>query len=157
MLGFYRFLATGFGSGYVPAAPGTAGALTGLLLLYGWQAVTPTGYLVDSAFLPLIVMTVIFNMVGVFVTNKVEKDWGPDPSRVVIDEIVGMWIAVLWIPPTLMNWGIAFMLFRFFDIVKPLGIKKLESIPGGWGVMLDDVLAGVYANLVLQVIIRLPG
>ncbi len=156
MIGFYRFLATGFGSGYSPVAPGTVGALMGLLLLYGWQSITPVGYFTEHNFLPLIVMTIIFNMVGVYVTNKVEKDWGPDPSRVVIDEIVGMWITVLWIPPTLINWGIGFVIFRFFDIVKPFGIRRLESIKGGWGVMLDDVLAGVYANLVLQVIIRLP-
>ena len=155
MLNFYRFLATGFGSGYTPIAPGTAGAMMGLILLYGCQAITPPDYFVSSHFLPLVILTVIFILIGVFVTDKVEKDWGPDPSRVVIDEIVGMWIAVLWIPPTLMNWGIAFILFRFFDITKPLGIRKLESISGGWGVMLDDVLAGIYANVVLQVIVRL--
>jgi len=156
MLGFYRFLATGFGSGYSPIAPGTAGAVVGLLLLYGWQSITPSGYFTDSYFLPLVVVIVVVNMIGVFVTDQVVKEWGPDPSRVVIDEIVGVWIAVLWVPPTLTNWIIAFILFRFFDILKPLGIRKLESIKGGWGVMLDDVLAGVYANLVLQVIIRVP-
>ena len=155
MLGLYRFLATGFGSGYSPVAPGTAGSLMGLLLVYGWQQITPPSYFADQWFLPLVVMTIVFNMIGVFVTNKVEKDWGPDPSRVVIDEIVGMWIAILWIPPTLINWSLAFVLFRFFDIVKPLGIRKLESIKGGWGVMLDDVLAGIYANIVLQIILLL--
>ena len=154
MLWFYRFLATGFGSGYSPFAPGTAGALMGLVLLYGWQSITPEGYFVNHNFLPLVAATVIFNMIGVFVTNKVEKEWGPDPSRVVIDEIVGIWIAVLWVPPTITNWILAFVLFRFFDIAKPLGIRKLEDIKGGWGVMLDDVLAGIYANLVLQVIVR---
>ena len=155
MLWFYRFLATGFGSGYSPIAPGTAGAIMGILLLYGWQLITPEGYFVETNFIPLLIVTIIFNMIGVFATNKVEKDWGPDPSRVVIDEIVGVWIAVLWIPPTLLNWALAFVLFRFFDIAKPLGIRKLEAIKGGWGVMLDDVLAGVYSNLALQVIYRL--
>ena len=67
-------------------------------------------------------MTIVFNMIGVFVTDKVEKDWGPDPSRVVIDEIVGMWIAVLWIPPTLMNWGIAFVLFAFLILPNHWGL-----------------------------------
>ena len=65
-------------------------------------------------------------------------------------------IAILWIPPNWTNWLIGFALFRFFDIAKPLGIRKLEEIKGGWGVMLDDVLAGIYANLALQVILRLP-
>ena len=154
MLWFYRFLATGFGSGYSPIAPGTAGAIMGILILFGWQSITPTGYFQDHSFIPLLIMVVIFTLVGVFVTDQVEKDWGPDPSRVVIDEIVGVWIAVLWVPDTWTNWILGFVLFRFFDIAKPLGIRRLEKIKGGWGVMLDDVLAGVYSNLVLQVIYR---
>ncbi|MEQ9423702.1 MAG: phosphatidylglycerophosphatase A [Cyclobacteriaceae bacterium] len=156
MLKLYKFLATGFGSGYSPIAPGTAGAFVGILMLLGWQQITPVGYQEAHNFIPLIVVTIIFNFIGVFVTNKVEPLWGKDPSRVVIDEIVGMWIAVLFVPQTLTNLIIGFFLFRFFDIAKPLGIRKLEKIDGGWGVMLDDVLAGIYANLVLQVIVRLP-
>ncbi|MDA0194390.1 MAG: phosphatidylglycerophosphatase A [Bacteroidetes bacterium] len=156
MLGIYRFIAAGFGAGYSPFAPGTAGAVMGLALLAVWQHFVPANYFPDHYFIPLVVVTLIFNFVGVYVTDKVEPAWGSDPSRVVIDEIVGMWIAILWIPPNWTNWLIAFALFRFFDIAKPLGIRKLEEIKGGWGVMLDDVLAGIYANLVLQVIIRLP-
>ena len=151
---FYRFLATGFGSGYSPVAPGTAGAVVGILILFAWKAVTPYGYFVDHDFIPLLVLIILVNFIGVYVTDKVEKDWGPDPSKVVIDEIVGVWIAVLWIPPTTTNWIMAFALFRFFDIAKPLGIRELENIKGGWGVMLDDVLAGIYANVVLQIIVR---
>ena len=70
--------------------------------------------------------------------------------KVVIDEMIGVWIALLGFALTPFNLIAAFILFRFFDIAKPLGIRQLENIKGGWGVMLDDVLAGVYANVVLQ-------
>ena len=79
-------------------------------------------------------------------------EWEEDPSHVVADEMVGMWLTLVGNPLTLGNFVIGFLLFRFFDIAKPLGVRRLESIPGGWGVVLDDVLAGVYANVVLQLI-----
>ena len=81
-----------------------------------------------------------------------ESEWGKDPKQTVIDEMIGLSIAVLGLPlswPYLLG---AFILFRFFDIAKPLGIRQLEEAPKGWGVMLDDVLAGVYANICLQFI-----
>jgi phosphatidylglycerophosphatase A len=78
---------------------------------------------------------------------------GKDNQRVVIDEVAGMCIALLWIPVQLPYLLFAFLLFRFFDIVKPLLIKKVEKLPGGLGVMLDDVLAGLNANLLLQLIV----
>jgi phosphatidylglycerophosphatase A len=73
----------------------------------------------------------------------------------VIDEVAGMCISLLWIPATPLNIFIGLVLFRFFDILKPLFIRKLEALPGGWGVMFDDVLAGIYANIILQIFIRL--
>jgi phosphatidylglycerophosphatase A len=71
----------------------------------------------------------------------------------VIDEMVGMWIAVLGLPVSWQYWLAAFLLFRFFDIFKPLGVRRLEKIEGGWGVMLDDVMAGVYTNVLLQMVV----
>lgn len=88
---------------------------------------------------------------GIWNGNKVEADWGKDSSKVVIDEIAGMCISLWFVPVTMGNVIIALILFRFFDIVKPLYIKRLEALPGGWGVMLDDVVAGIYANIVLQI------
>jgi len=82
-----------------------------------------------------------------------ETEWGKDPSKVVVDELIGVWVAVLWIPAETQWLILGFILFRFFDIAKPLGIRQLEKIKGGWGVMLDDVGAGIYANIVLQVIV----
>jgi phosphatidylglycerophosphatase A len=82
-----------------------------------------------------------------------EPEWGHDPQKIVIDEIIGFWIAMIAVPYTAWTLFAGFVLFRIFDIWKPLGIRKMEKFKGGWGVMLDDVLAGIYANIVLQVLI----
>jgi phosphatidylglycerophosphatase A len=150
--GFWKTIASGFGSGYSPVAPGTAGALLAALVLWalhdflqvpfdgGWGQ---TGWL-----LPLIGFSFFL---GVIAAAKVEPEWGHDPSKVVVDEMVGLWIAMLGVPFSWVNLVLAFVLFRIFDIWKPLGVRRLERLPGGWGVMMDDVLAGVYACLLLHV------
>ena len=92
-------------------------------------------------------------MIGIKSAHEVEVLWGKDHGRVVIDEVAGMCITLLFVPVTLKFVLIGLVLFRFFDIVKPLGIRQLEKLPGGWGVMADDVLAGIYANVVLQILI----
>jgi len=102
-------------------------------------------------FLGMIILTTI---IGAIVTNQLEKEWGEDPSKVVIDEIIGVWITLLFVPLTWQNILIGFVLFRVFDIWKPLGIRSLEAIKNGWGVMLDDVLAGIYANIILQILCK---
>jgi phosphatidylglycerophosphatase A len=146
---FYKFMATGFGSGLLPLAPGTWGAALALLLIY------PLSYLsLAPSVLNLILclFIVIFTWIGVKACDALEDEWGKDPKRVVIDEMIGVWIAVLGYPLSIFNLLAGFILFRFFDIAKPLGIRQLENIKGGWGVMLDDVAAGVYANIALQII-----
>ncbi|MFN3666624.1 MAG: phosphatidylglycerophosphatase A, partial [Sediminibacterium sp.] len=80
---------------------------------------------------------------------------GKDSGKVVIDEAAGMMISLLFVPPTLPYIITGFVLFRILDITKPLLIRKTESLPGGWGVMLDDVIAGIYANLLLHTIMWL--
>ena len=84
-----------------------------------------------------------------------EKDWGHDAGKIVIDEVVGMWITLWLVPKSLMLYAIGFVLFRVFDILKPLGVRQSQKLPGGWGVMVDDLLAGVYANLILQLFSRI--
>ena len=98
-----------------------------------------------------LIITAIITALGIWSGNKVEPIWGKDHGRVVIDEVAGMCISLLFIPVTIYYVVAALILFRFFDIVKPLYIRKMEALPGGLGVMMDDVLAGVYANIVLQV------
>ncbi|SFA53410.1 Phosphatidylglycerophosphatase A [Pedobacter suwonensis] len=87
--------------------------------------------------------------------DRVEEIWGKDHNRVVIDEVAGMCITLLLIPLKWQYTLIGLILFRFFDILKPFGIRRLEELPGGWGVMADDVLAGIYANIILQLIVVL--
>ncbi|NCI45168.1 phosphatidylglycerophosphatase A family protein [Sediminibacterium soli] len=101
----------------------------------------------------LVIITFAITAMGIWSAHRVEKDWGKDSSRVVIDEAAGMCISLLLIPVTTVHVLMALGLFRFFDILKPLFIRKTEVLPGGWGVMMDDVLAGVYSNLVLQLLI----
>lgn len=148
----YKTLATFFGAGYAPIAPGTVGALFAAIAVYIWQVVDSN---LEVYGWPLLIVTIITTLIGVYVTDQLESEWGKDPSKVVIDEAIGIWIAILFVPVNLYYLIAGFVLFRIFDIWKPLGIRKLERIKGGWGVMLDDVLAGVYANLVLQVYLLL--
>lgn len=147
---FHKLNATVLGAGYSPFAPGTMGALVGVLILGGIHWWQPELKMFTWG---LLIATIIFTLLGVWSTNELEVEWGKDPSKVVVDELIGVWIAVLWIPLEWKWLWIGFILFRFFDIAKPLFIRRLEKIKGGWGVMLDDVLAGVYANIVLQIIV----
>ena len=139
-------IGTGFGSGFSPVAPGTAGAL----LAFGvWYALS---FLVSASVLLwlTVVLTLVFTVAGVWAANRLEQAWGEDPSRVVVDEMVGCWITLLAAPAGHLWYGLAaFGLFRLFDIWKPLGIRRMENLPGGIGVMMDDVLSGVYGFIVL--------
>ncbi len=144
-------IASVLGAGYSPVAPGTCGALVALLvyglLFYFFGAQT-------QLFLgAMIGIGVLSCILGVWAGNVVEAYWGHDASKVVIDEFAGQWITLLFIPFSYLNILLALILFRFFDIYKPLFIRKMEQLPGGWGVMMDDVLSGIYANIVLQLIV----
>ena len=102
----------------------------------------------------LLGLIVLFTVWGAWSATVAERYWGEDPSRVVIDEVVGQWIALLAVPAQWAWWHVlaAFVLFRFFDIVKPLGVRKMENFKGGWGIMADDILAGCYGAAVLYLI-----
>lgn len=149
---FPMFLATGFGSGFFPFGPGTAGSVVALLIwlvLLHWLSVGVLTVLT-------LVLVVLFTLVGTWATAKVQPFWGDDPSRVVVDEMVGMWTALLAAPlfiagQQLVLGLVALVLFRFFDIVKPLGIKRLDRRQGAFWVMADDLLGGFYALLILCV------
>lgn len=147
----YKIIATFFGTGYSPFAPGTTGALlaAGLFIFFNHLQIIINNPIV---YLTLIILTIL---IGIYSTNKLINEWGKDPSKVVIDEAVGMWITMFLVPFSYLNLIIGFTLFRLFDIFKPLGIKRLEKLNGGLGVMADDVLAGIYANLALQLIVYL--
>jgi len=94
--------------------------------------------------------TLLICVIGTHSSNEVDAIWGKDSSRVVIDEVAGMAVALLYVPHNIKFLLAALFLFRLFDILKPFGIRKLESFPKGWGVMADDVAAGLYSLLILQ-------
>lgn len=89
-------------------------------------------------------------LLGTWSSDRVERVWGHDSSKVVVDEVAGMMITLAWAPVDIRYAVAGFVLFRFFDILKPLGIRKAEKLRGGWGVMGDDVLAGIYSFVILQ-------
>ncbi len=139
-----KILGAGFGAGWLPIAPGTWGSGLGLILMLPFWSWT------GAALLPwLLGATLVALLVGVRAAANVYTEWGEDPRQFVLDEVVGMWIAMLGFAVDAWHLVAAFFLFRFFDIFKPLGIRRLERLENGWGVMLDDVAAGVAANLVL--------
>ncbi len=140
-----RLLATWFGVGYIPHAPGTVASLTavaiGFLLgrylgVHGWRL----GLLVAGLAAP-----------AVWAAGRLEREsCSKDPKVVVVDEVLGQWVALAG--AAVLNWksGLAaFLLFRFLDIVKPAPVRQSEALPGGAGVVADDLLAGLYAALVL--------
>ena len=144
---FHIIIASGFGSGFSPFAPGTAGALVAVIIWTVLFYVIPFNVLLVVTSL----LIVLFTAAGIWSADKLESEWGKDPSKVVVVEMVGVWIALLAVPVGNV-WYIlfAFLLFRFFDIFKPLGIRKMEQLEGGIGVMADDILAGIYSFLLLM-------
>ncbi len=137
------FLATGAYSGYAPVAPGTAGSLVGVGLYLIIKDLAPHLYLGIGA---------ILFAVGIWVAREAERIYDePDSRVIVIDEIVGMLFTLSLLP---FGWGlllVGFLLFRLFDVLKPFPIRLLETrLSGGWGIMLDDLMAALYANLCLR-------
>ncbi len=142
---FSRLIATFFGAGYAPKAPGTAGTCATLPLYLLLRKLTLFRYLLVVGFLAVL---------GTAASSRVEKVWGKDPSRVVIDEVVGILIALVSRPKGLGEIMAAFVLFRLFDIIKPPPVGSLERLPGGAGIMADDMAAGALSALVLAGIKR---
>ncbi len=133
---FILILATGFGVGYSPVAPGTLGTLVAI----------PIYYFLSNISSPIYEVTLIgFFFLSVWISENAEIDFGKkDDQRIVIDEIMGFLITMLWVPKTAVLIVIGFLLFRFFDILKPFPIRRLEKkLKGGYGVVLDDVMAGI--------------
>jgi phosphatidylglycerophosphatase A len=145
-----KLIASVFGIGYIKGGGTVAAMFTCVALYLMW----PFSRLYQPLYMCLIGAIIL--LLGVYVGNKVERYWGKDNYKVVIDEVAGMWITMLFVPAGnvwLLISGL--ILFRFFDIVKPLFIRRMEALPAGTGVMMDDVLAGIYANIVLQIIMLL--
>jgi phosphatidylglycerophosphatase A len=137
-------IATFFGAGFGRPGPGTWGSVAAVLLwaAYAWLT-HPAPHTLLFALLAGIALTLLF---GIPAATVVARESGrKDPQCVIIDEVAGQWIALLFTPFDLRNALLALLLFRLFDIVKPFPIRRLEILPGGWGIVLDDVAAGLYA------------
>jgi phosphatidylglycerophosphatase A len=145
-------LSTCFGLGYTPKGGGTLASIACCIVWYfagvghdhSWPYVWTT-----------VLVTALILAIGIWSAGLMEYKWGKDSYRIVIDEVAGMCFSLLFIPVKWQYVLCGLVLFRFFDIAKPLGIRKTEDLKGGWGVMIDDMLAGLYSNLILQALVLL--
>jgi phosphatidylglycerophosphatase A len=138
------FLATGFGIGHIPVAPGTFGSILGL----------PLGFVLAELALPVaIAIAGLFVLGSIWIANVAEKLMQkPDPGCIVIDEIAGMAVTLVGLPVDLTTALMGFIIFRILDILKPFPIRYLDQrLVGGWGVVMDDVAAGIIANMILRI------
>lgn len=137
-----KFVGSGFFTGYAPFATGTVGSAIGLAFFFIPNFHDP---------LILIPATMILFYFGGLAAEKMEKVYGQDPSVVTVDEVVGMWLSLWFIQPTIVNLTTAFIIFRVLDILKPYPAQTFDRKQGGWNIMIDDVIAGFYTNIIIQV------
>ena len=134
-----EILATVFYLGRIPGAPGTWGSIAAVLV---WL-ILPEQMLSVFIFSGILIFLAV---IGIWVSQLVESASGTtDPSEIIIDEWVGQWIALLALPQTWISAVIALVFFRIFDIAKPWPINNLQKLPSGWGIMVDDIVAGIFA------------
>jgi phosphatidylglycerophosphatase A len=144
-----KYIATLGPIGYIPFAPGTCGSLVGFI----FAALVP---LAPPVHLSIIIIGTVLGVIAA--TSAEQQLKQKDSNRIVIDEFIGFLTSILFLPRTAAIMVSAFLLFRFFDILKPLMIKKLETtFRNGAGVMADDILAGIYANLILRLVLFAAG
>ncbi|MCW3106076.1 MAG: phosphatidylglycerophosphatase [Segetibacter sp.] len=146
MIKLHKLIATFLGIGYIGKGGGTVAAAAICII---WILI-PAGGLTNHW--QVFIITVVC-IAGVWSGNVVDAIWGKDSNKVVIDEVAGMMITLIFLPITIKYVLAGLVFFRFFDIAKPLFIRKMELLPKGWGVMADDVLAGLYAHLLLKIIV----
>ncbi|MBC8370048.1 MAG: phosphatidylglycerophosphatase A [Planctomycetes bacterium] len=144
---------TCFGLGYAPIASGTFGTLGGVALAIAFANFWPASYT-----LLCLASVVVFTLVGAPLGKWAEKKWQrKDPGQYVLDEVIGFLVTVAFIDPTqhlVTNLLVGFFLFRFFDIFKPPPARQLEKVPGGWGIILDDIVAGLYGAAAMTIYIN---
>lgn len=146
MMNLHKTIAAVGGIGYLPKGGGSVAAAAYCFL---WILLPQPTFIIGI----LLVISIL--ILGTWSASKVEIVWGIDSNRIVVDEVAGMMISLLFIPVKLKYVVFGFVIFRFFDILKPLGIRKLEKLPSGWGVMADDVLSGIYTWVLLKACIEM--
>jgi len=151
-----RFVATGAFVGYAPVAPGTVGSLVCAAALWAALPEVTLGSPAHAIWIFGVSLGAFIAM-AVWAARAAEGFYGTDSSRIVIDEFAGYIVAIALLPKSLMVYAAAFLLFRFLDIVKPFPAARAESLGGGWGVVLDDLVAGLYANVLVRVMLLVKG
>ncbi len=132
----------------MPFAPGTWGTLVGNLIIIAlWQM----GLLESIWIIPL--LTIAWSLIGYWSITELPDGWEHDDQRIVIDEVVGVWLTLAFIPISWTTIILSFILFRVFDIWKPLGIRKFDDLKSDFSVIVDDLIAGVYANITLRLLL----
>ncbi|NMB82664.1 MAG: phosphatidylglycerophosphatase A [Ignavibacteria bacterium] len=141
-----KIIGSGFYTGFIPKASGTFASVLAFIifLIPGFE---------NPTFLMFLISVSI--VVGVKIANKFEAEYGKDPYQFTLDEFIGSWITLLFIPKKIWFLIPAFIVWRLLDIYKPFPAKKFESIKGGWGVILDDVVSGIYSFIIIQLSIHL--
>lgn len=145
---FEKIIGSGLFTGYIPIASGTFGSLVAIIIYW------IPGFEQLQIILPSIIVLFIY---GVYVSSKFEKVYGKDPSQCTVDEFVGTWIALIAIPKTFLLTLTSFFIWRALDIIKPFPARSSEKLPGGWGIMIDDVISGFYSLIVVRLIVFLFG
>jgi len=145
---FEKFIGSGFYTGYSPYISGTVGSLAALII-----------YLIpgfENLFI-IVPAIIIFMVYGIHVGNKFESEYGKDPSQCTVDEVVGTWISLIALPKTIGIIITAFFLWRILDIIKPPPARNLERLKGGLGIMIDDVISGIYTLIIMHLVVYLLG
>jgi len=141
---FIKGVATGLFSGYMQPFPGTWGTIPAWLIAF---------FLIGDNPAILVVVTIVTFFISVWFAGQAENLLGHDARKIVIDEWAGMFVALLFVPFSLGTYVLAFFVFRLYDVVKPAPTAQLEQLPRGWGVTMDDIAAGIYANITVRLLI----
>ncbi|MFA6598081.1 MAG: phosphatidylglycerophosphatase A [Ignavibacteriaceae bacterium] len=131
-------------SGYIPFASGTFSSA--VAFAFYWIP----GFEKPALLIPLIIF---FSLLGVFIGSRFEKSYGKDPSQCTIDETVGMWISLLFLPKQIIITVIAFFIWRLLDIIKPFPARQSEKLPGGIGIVTDDIISAIYTSIIMNLIV----
>ena len=143
---FYSLAGTLLGTGYFPLAPATVASFIVCVIIW---------FLLTSSLLSYFITLLIVFVLSILISSKLETFWETDDRKIVIDEVVGMLITLFAIPQKFLFFLIGFLLFRFFDIVKPYPINQSQKLNKGWGIVIDDVIAGIYSSIILWIFIFL--
>ena len=145
---FEKLIGSGFYTGYVPIASGTFGSLVAIVIY-----IIP-GFERLEIIIPAIILLFSY---GLFVSSKFEKVYGKDPSQCTVDEVVGTWIALIALPKSFLIVFTTFLIWRVLDIIKPFPAPSSEKLPGGFGIMIDDVISGFYTVVIVHLFVYVFG